>query len=98
MARAELFFGAGAVTPAAWRRFLADVVTPRFPGGLTSLEATGQWRGPRGLEREATHVLVILYEADSTSDARLETIRQIYKRRFAQTSVLRVDSSACASF
>ena len=34
---------------AAWDAFLADTVTPRFPDGLTVLDARGQWRDSEGL-------------------------------------------------
>ena len=80
------------------RPFLARVVTPRFPDGFTSLDGIGQWHGPRGLARERTHVLVIFYRRDDTSDARIEAIRSAYRRTFAQSSVLRADSSACVGF
>ncbi len=98
MARVELDFGASRTTPRAWSAFLANVVTPRFPDGFTSLEGHGQWRGPRGLARERTRVLVIFYRRDATSDARIEAIRTAYRRAFAQRSVLRADSSACVGF
>ena len=97
MAKVELYLGATG-SAAAWRRFLAEVVTPRFPDGLTVLEGHGQWRGPRGIVREPTRILVIFYAPDATSDARLEAIRQAYTRRFRQRSVLRADSSACVAF
>ena len=97
MAKVELFLGA--VGPAAaWRRFLAEVVTPRFPDGLTVLEGSGQWRGPHGFVREPTRILVVFYAPDATSDVRIEAIRRLYSRRFAQRSVLRADSSACVGF
>ena len=98
MARVELYFGAGRTTPRAWSAFLAEVVTPRFPDGFTSLEGSGQWRSPHGLARERTHVLVIFYRADGTSDASIEAIRSAYRRAFAQTSVLRADGTACVGF
>ena len=98
MARVDLFFGAGRVSRGAWARFLATVVTPRFPDGLTSLVAAGQWRGPHGLARENAHVLVVFYRPDATSDARIEAIRHLYEKQFLQTSVLRADSVACVSF
>ena len=97
-ARVDLYFGAGRVTPRAWSAFLAGVVTPRFPEGFTTLEGSGQWRGPRGLARERTRVLVIFYRRDTTSDARIEAIRSAYRRAFAQVSVLRADSAACVGF
>ncbi len=98
MARVELYFGAGRSGRGAWRRFLSEVVTPRFPDGLTSLEAFGQWRGSRGLAREPAHLLIIFYRPDATSEERIEAVRTTYKRLFAQTSVLRADTSACVSF
>ena len=98
MARVDLFFGAERVGPAAWSRFLATIVTPRFPDGLTSLDGRGQWRGPRGLRVERSRVLVIYYRPASDADTKIEAIRAAYKRRFAQSSVLRADSSACVSF
>src|SRR5271168_5496379 len=46
---AELLFGRDigdrlGVSEAAWARFVAREMTPRFPGGLTIFDATGQWR------------------------------------------------------
>ena len=99
MLRVDLFFGARHVGPNAWSRFLATVVTPRFPDGLTSYDGQGQWRGARGgLQKEASRILVIFYRPTAGADANIEAIRAAYKRTFAQSSVLRADSSACVSF
>jgi hypothetical protein len=100
LAQVELFFGVGqrSADGGAWRHFLARVVTPRFPDGLTVLDGIGQWRGPRGPVRESSRMIIIIYRPDSTSDARIEAIRSSYKARFKQQSVLRVDTSACVSF
>ena len=97
MAKVELYMGA-AGKAVDWRRFLAEVVTPRFPAGLTVLEGQGQWRAHGRVNREATRILVIYYAPDATSEARIETIRSSYKRRFRQQSVLRADSAACVTF
>ncbi|MDR3461984.1 MAG: DUF3574 domain-containing protein [Beijerinckiaceae bacterium] len=99
LARVELYFGAGGSRhAAAWRGFLAQVVTPRFPDGFTVLDGAGQWRGPRGVTREASHVLIVFYEPSARSDQALDAIRAAYKARFRQQSVLRVDSTACVAF
>ena len=49
--QARLFFGlhrpAGTVSEPEWETFLADVVTARFPDGLTVFRSHGQWRGSR---------------------------------------------------
>ena len=98
MARVDLFFGAAHVGPQAWLRFLASVVTPRFPDGLTSYDGRGQWRGSRGLTVERSRTLVIYYKPLPGAEAKIEAIRAAYKRLFSQASVLRADSSACVSF
>lgn len=59
----QLFFGRNmpggqVVSDSAWINFLSEVVTPRFPDGLTVFQAAGQWRGADGkIEREASFVL-----------------------------------------
>ncbi len=94
-----LYFGGGSsagvvVDSAAWTRFVAEEIGPRF-AGFTVLNAVGFWRG----QREPTRVLVVLYQ-DSLSRraAALDTIVDRYCRRFAQESVLRVRQRVTASF
>ena len=58
----SLYFGTakpgGVVSSEDWARFLESTVTPRFPKGLTSSRASGQWRGADGeIVREDSHVL-----------------------------------------
>ena len=58
----SLYFGTakpdGVVSSEDWAKFLESTVTPRFPHGLTSSRASGQWRGPDGeIVREDAHVL-----------------------------------------
>lgn len=103
-ARLELLFGlgrqrGGEVSEEEWRAFLETEVTPRFPAGLTVLAAYGQWRSPSGLMiKEPSRVLVIWYRHEATAEAAIEAIRDAYKRRFGQESVLRVDGISCVSF
>jgi len=97
MARTELFFGAGHVGAAQWKAFLAREVTPRFPFGLTALEGTGQWRAPDGrIAAEKSRVLLIWHGDDEGT--KIDAIRDAYKERFHQLSVMRVDGSDCVSF
>src|SRR5688572_29637012 len=61
-ALARLFFGlrgsAGLVSNADWDLFLTTVITPRFPNGLTVLEASGQWRDSvNGTRQEPSRVV-----------------------------------------
>ncbi len=100
-----MYFGASvkgrpAVTESAWAKFLAAEVTPKFPDGLTVWNAFGQWRSSDGkIYREATHVLLILYKPDATTEAKIETIRESYKKQFNQEGApLRIDATVCAAF
>jgi hypothetical protein len=69
-------------------------VTPRFPDGLTLLKGDGQFRGEDNVViKEQSFVLILLYpyESFNKSSQRIQKIRNLYKDRFAQESVLRVD-------
>ena len=100
----RLFFGRSqgegeVVNDAAWRGFLAEEITPRFPDGLTVLDAAGQWRDASGeIVRERSKVVLILAEPGADGLRRTGEIAQACKREFGQESVLRVVTTACASF
>jgi hypothetical protein len=103
MARLELIFGAGGRTGAgshaAWSRFVDREITSRFPDGLSVFEGYGQWRNRQGaISKEPSRLLLIWYQPDATSDAKIEAIRTAYKKRFHQESVLRADEISCVSF
>src|SRR5580692_321716 len=98
-----LYFGTGTssgfVTNEAWTSFLAGTITPRFPQGLTVLDASGQWLSANGkLAHEATHVLQIVHPNDDHSDRLIAEIISAYTMQFKQESVLRVTVNACVSF
>lgn len=100
----QLFFGRSTadgseVTDEQWAAFLAEVVTPRFPAGLTVLDAAGQWRGDSGtIQRERSKVLWILAAPGEETLQLIDEISAEYERRFDQDSVLRIHGTACASF
>jgi hypothetical protein len=104
MARLELLFGmsrhdAEEISDAEWQGFVDQEVTPRFPDGLTIVQAYGQWRNRTGaVAKENSRVLMIWYQPKPDSDARIEAIRDAYKARFKQESVMRVDGYSCVSF
>ena len=61
----ELFFGRNigdrlGVSEADFQRFVDEELTPRFPDGLTVVDAAGQWRGASGLIGREPSKLVIL--------------------------------------
>ena len=91
--------GGGEVSEQQWAAFLAEVVTPRFPDGLTVLDAAGQWRDSTGaIQRERSKVLWILAAPGDEARRSIDEISEEYERRFQQESVLRILGSACASF
>lgn len=104
MVRDTLYFGrsepsGGVVADGEWKRFLDDVVTPRFPDGLTVFDATGQWRGKSGvLVQERSVVVTILHAPDEASTSAVREIAAEYRRRFGQEAVLRERTATCARF
>lgn len=104
MARLELLFGmsrkdAAPVSDAEWQSFVDQEVTPRFPDGLTIVQAYGQWRNGSGvIIKEYSRVLMIWYQPKPESEVSIEAIREAYKARFRQESVMRVDGLSCVSF
>jgi hypothetical protein len=101
---AQLFFGRSVggkpgVTDAAFTRFVDEELTPRFPDGLTILDGGGRWRGAedRMIRESAKVVLIVLPKARDSAE-RIEAVRDAYKARFHQDSVLLITQAACVSF
>jgi hypothetical protein len=103
---AEAYFGrnvkSGApVSEAEWARFMAEVVSPAFPDGLTVLDGMGQWRNAAGqINKEDSKVLVLVLPGQDQAAAawRLTPVVAAWKARFAQESVLTVFRAGCAAF
>lgn len=99
----SLYFGTatpqGPVSPEQWQQFLGEVITPRFPAGLTSWAAAGQWRDGGGtIQKESSYVLHVVHPQVPKDDSAIREVIAIYKARFHQEAVLRVRSPACISF
>ena len=100
----ELFMGRSTtdgdvVDDEDWDSFLADSVTPRFPDGLTVLDAQGQWRNSEGrILKERSIILVILAPPGDKGLRLIDEISNEYKVRFKQESVLQVIGETCVSF
>ena len=87
------------MSEADWLAFLDAEVTPRFPEGLTVLTGQGQWRNAQGqIARETAKVLLIWYLPGPRTETHIAAIREGYKQRFAQASVMRVDGAGCVAF
>jgi len=103
--REELYFGTempggGTVSDSLWQKFLDEEVTPRFPKGLTVLDASGQYLYENGKRaKEHTKIVILLYKQTDTRNS--ELIAQVinrYKELFRQESVLRITNRVTAKF
>jgi hypothetical protein len=101
---AQLFFGRNPgpqpyVSEALFTRFVDEEITPRFPDGLTVMDGGGQWRGSENqLIREAAKVVLIVLPAKADAPQRIDAVREAYKKRFQQDTVLLITQEACVSF
>jgi hypothetical protein len=102
---AELLFGRNigdrpGVSEAQWGRFVDREISPRFPDGLTVLDAKGEWRDTarHTIMREPSKLVEIVLPGKEDDAEQLEAIAQAYKSRFRQQSVGIVVRGACVSF
>ncbi len=88
------------VSEQQWEAFLRDYVTPRFPDGLTVLNAMGQWYDPeaRSITSEHTKMLMIIHSGQQSASSKIEEVKAEYIRRFNQQSVLRTDAPIIGRF
>ena len=105
MQQVELMFGRNigkrlGVSEAAWSRFLAREVTPRFPDGLSVLDAAGQWQDKtRGrVVREPSKLVMVVTADDAPARDKIAAIVAAYKEQFHQRSVGVVSRPVCAAF
>jgi Protein of unknown function (DUF3574) len=100
----DLYFGrdkqaGGEVSEAEWAQFLAEVVTPRFPDGLSVLNVEGQARDPAAggrIVRERTKLVVVVVFDAPAHQARVREIVAAYNQRFGQHGVFRSEQPVCA--
>ena len=104
MVSAEILFGRNignriGVREAEFAQFAAREITPRFPDGLTIIDARGQYRDDRGrLIHEPSKVVLITFRDDAKKRADLVAIADAYKAKFSQQSVLTTVRNICATF
>jgi Protein of unknown function (DUF3574) len=101
----QLLFGRavgtqGEVSEDEWRAFLASVVTPAFPDGLTVFDAQGQWRDTAtgAVVSERSKVVLVLVADRAAAMPQIEAIADAYKRRFKQQAVGIVSHDSCTVF
>ncbi|HEY4649222.1 MAG TPA: DUF3574 domain-containing protein, partial [Gemmatimonadales bacterium] len=91
--------GGGAVSDDEWSTFLDQVLTPRFPAGLTVVSAVGRWQGKSGVtEQEQSQVVTIFHPGTDADRRAVSEVTAEYKRRFQQEAILREEMPTCARF
>ena len=104
LVRDVLYFGrnrpdGSTVSDEEWRAFVNQVLTPRFPAGLTVVSAMGQWQGKSGVvEQERSEVVTVFHSGDDSARRAVDEAAAEYKRRFQQEAVLRERAPTCARF
>lgn len=89
-----------AVSNAAWTRFVDREITPRFPDGLSVVDAAGQWLDPdkKRVVREPSKIVTIVLRDSEKGQTEIGAIAEAYKKRFKQQSVGVIVRGACVSF
>jgi hypothetical protein len=99
---AQLFFGRpGAPGPsdADFRKFVDEVMTPRFPDGLTVLDGGARWLGAENRQfREASKVVQIVLPASSHAERRIAAARAAYAARFHEEPLVVITPASCVKF
>ncbi|MEN9768364.1 MAG: hypothetical protein RLZZ32_2324 [Cyanobacteriota bacterium] len=94
--KTELYFGGtqlggGLVSDADWSSFLAKVVTPAFPQGLTVYDAYGQIQQANGkIRRQPTRVVVIVHPRQPNREASFSSVIEAYQRQFPGTKAMKL--------
>lgn len=87
------------VSEADFARFVDEELTPRFPEGLTVLDAAGQWRSAAGpIIREPSKIVLLALPGRTGGEDRIEAVRAAYVRRFSQEGVMALTQPACVGF
>lgn len=77
---------------------MQSYAVPLLPGGFPLLGGEGRYLVGDKDVREPSRVMVVLRRREPAVLDAIERVRARYEEMFAQESVLRADTSACASF
>jgi len=90
----DLFFGrnipgGGEVSESNFQTFVKNVITPRFPAGLTIFDGNGQFLDSTGtIIEEPSKVVSLLLEDALSNETSVNEIVAAYRQQFNQESVL----------
>ncbi|MBF2075729.1 MAG: DUF3574 domain-containing protein [Synechococcales cyanobacterium C42_A2020_086] len=87
--------GMGEVSPEQFQRFVDQSITPRFPEGLTVIDARGQFQDRTGtIIKEPSQAVSLILEDTPQNEAALDQIVGDYVQQFQQESVLQAVNEA----
>ena len=94
--KSEVYFGlrtadGQTVGEQAWEEFVSQVVVPRFPAGLTVIEARGRSGGSASMDR--VKALVLVHPNSPDAQARLGEIKTEHEKRFGSAGVFHIDQT-----
>jgi hypothetical protein len=103
MIETQLFFGlslptGGTVSESDWNEFLQSEIVPRFAEGFSVLDNTGFWLDGNSRRTIMENSKIISHLLRPGDAAEITQIIDSYKSKFAQESVLRIDTAVCAKF
>ena len=83
-----------------WSDFVEAEIAPRFPEGLSVLDAQGQWEDTdkKTVVREPSKDVRLIVPAGTEATPKIDAIVNAYKQRFQQQSVAVMIRPACVSF
>jgi hypothetical protein len=102
--QADLFFGrniagGGEVSEEQFQAFVDQVITPRFPAGLTIFDTDGQFQDSTGtIIEEKSKGVRLLFEDTQNNETAIDEIITAYLAQFNQESVLVVDEDVNVAF
>jgi hypothetical protein len=98
MVRYELHLG-GDVGDNDFSDFLDTEVTPRFPRGVTVIDAHSQAQEMNNaISKEGSRILLVVVPNTLTGSAYVSAIGAAYNERFGQDGALLVQANVCAGF
>jgi hypothetical protein len=105
MIKTDLYFGqsrpdGSMITKAEWDNFSETQIARVFKEGSTTTAVTGSWYDPvsHKLITEPTYIVSHIHKKSPLISKQIDSLRNFYKSKFQQQSVLRVDEKLKASF
>jgi len=80
------------VSQSDWRVFADDAFRRWMPTGLTETDAAGRYLADNAWVTESTKVVTVVHPAAPALDPGIDSVIALYRRRFKQESVGRVQS------